>query len=101
MRVAQEEIFGPVVCVIAYDDEAEAISIANDSPFGLSASIFSSDVDKALKMARHVRVGRCNINGFGMDPAIPFGGFKQSGLGREGGLEGLRSYLDTSTIFVG
>jgi betaine-aldehyde dehydrogenase len=99
MRVAQEEIFGPVVCVIPYDHEDHAIAIANDSAFGLSGSVFGSDIDKARTMARRLRVGRRNVNGFGMDPGIPFGGVKQSGVGREGGIEGLRAYLETTSIF--
>jgi len=99
MRVAREEIFGPVVSVIPYDDEDEAVAIANDSPFGLAGAVFAEDRERAFDVLRRIRTGVCTINGFGLDPGIPFGGFKGSGIGREGGVEGLRAYLETKAVF--
>jgi aldehyde dehydrogenase (NAD+) len=98
MRLAREEVFGPVYTFIPYDTEDEAVAIANDSPFGLAGAVFTSDPDRAEKVARSVRTGVFSINGFGLDPGIPFGGFKQSGLGREGGVEGLRMFTETKAI---
>lgn len=98
MRVAREEIFGPVVTVIPYESEAEAVSIANDSDYGLAGSVFTSDVDRGLAIGRQIRVGTFTVNGFTLDIAFPFGGFKQSGIGREGGPEGLAGYLESRTI---
>lgn len=98
MRVAREEIFGPVVCAIPYDDEEEAIQIANDSDMGLSGSVWTTDVDKGLAIARQIETGNFSINGFSMDVAAPFGGYKTSGLGRELGEEGLHDYLEFKAI---
>ena len=98
MRIAQEEIFGPVVSVIAYDDEADAVRIANDSAYGLSGSVWTADVDRGLDVARRVRTGTYTVNGFGMEWSAPFGGFKNSGVGRELGPEGLSAYLEDKTI---
>jgi aldehyde dehydrogenase (NAD+) len=100
MRVAQEEIFGPVLAVIAYDDDREAVAIANDSAYGLSGSVWSSDDDRALAVARKVRTGMLSLNGRPQSFGTPFGGFKQSGIGREMGPEGFRSYLETKSIAV-
>jgi aldehyde dehydrogenase (NAD+) len=99
MRVAREEIFGPVVCVIPYESEDDAVAIANDSPYGLAGAVFSGDTDRAEGVLRRVRTGVCTVNGFGLDPGIPFGGFKCSGIGREGAAEGLRAYLETKVVF--
>ena len=101
MRVAQEEIFGPVLAVIAYDDDRQAVAIANDSPYGLSGSVWSSDPDRALAVARRVRTGMLSLNGQPQAFGTPFGGFKQSGIGREMGPEGFRAYLETKSIAVG
>ncbi|WP_239460098.1 aldehyde dehydrogenase [Nocardioides daejeonensis] len=98
MRVAQEEIFGPVVAVIAYDDEEAAIRIANDSVYGLSGSVWSPDVDRALGVARRIRTGMVSINGRPQAYGSPFGGYKQSGLGREMGPEGFKAFLETKSI---
>lgn len=98
MRIAQEEIFGPVLSVIDYDTEDEAVSIANDSIFGLSGAVWSADPARGVGVARRVRTGTFHVNGLGMDPGSPFGGFKQSGLGRELGPEGLASYLEPKTV---
>jgi betaine-aldehyde dehydrogenase len=98
MRIAQEEIFGPVVAVIPYDDEADAVRIANDSDYGLSGTVWTADADRGLDVARRVRTGSYTVNGFALEFCAPFGGFKQSGLGRELGPEGLNAYLEAKTI---
>lgn len=100
MRIAQEEIFGPVVSVIPYRDDADAVRIANDSNFGLSGTVFTGDVERGTRVARQVRTGNVSINGLQLDPRIPFGGYKQSGVGREGGPEGLSEYLETKAIYL-
>jgi betaine-aldehyde dehydrogenase len=98
MRIAQEEIFGPVLAAIPYEDLDDAVAIANDSSYGLSGSIWTSDPDKGLDVARRVRTGNFNINGFMIEPCAPFGGFKESGMGREAGPEGLAAYLEDKAI---
>jgi len=98
MAIAREEIFGPVVSIISADGEEDAIAIANDSPFGLNASVFTDDADRGYRVARRIRSGTVGQNGFRMDMSIAFGGFKQSGIGREGGVEGLHPYLEAKTL---
>ena len=98
MQVAREEIFGPVVCAIAYDDIEDAIRIANDSEMGLSGSVWTADVDAGIELGRKIDTGNFTINGFSMDIAAPFGGYKSSGLGRELGEEGLHDYLEYKSI---
>ncbi|NGO74151.1 aldehyde dehydrogenase [Streptomyces sp. YC504] len=98
MRIAREEIFGPVVCLIRYDDEDEAVRIANDSPFGLSGAVFTADVERGMRIARRIRTGTLTVNGFRLDLAAPFGGFKQSGIGREFGAEGLAGYFEYQSV---
>jgi len=98
MRIAREEIFGPVLVVIPYDDEADALRIANDSDYGLCGTVWTADVDHGLEIARQVRTGTYIVNGFTMEFGAPFGGFKCSGLGRENGPEGLGAYLEPKTI---
>jgi aldehyde dehydrogenase (NAD+) len=98
MRIAREEIFGPVVAVIPYDTVDEAVAIANDSPYGLSGSVWSTDARRALGIARRIRTGTATINGWRWDFNCPFGGFKESGLGREGGPEGLEAYCEYQAI---
>ena len=99
MRIAQEEIFGPVLVAIPYDDDNDAVRIANDSIFGLSGSIYSADQERALRLAARIRTGTMNINGANFfAPDSPFGGYKQSGIGREMGLEGFEEYLETKTV---
>jgi acyl-CoA reductase-like NAD-dependent aldehyde dehydrogenase len=96
--IAQEEIFGPVLSVIPAADEADAVRIANDTIYGLNASVFTADLDRAQAVARQLRSGTVGINAFRSDFGIAFGGFKQSGVGREGGREGLLPYLEVKTI---
>ena len=99
MRVAREEIFGPVLCFIPYGDDDEAVRIANDSDYGLSGGVWSADPARALALARRVRTGSIAVNGsYPPFPLVPFGGFKQSGLGRELGPEGLTSFLEPRSI---
>ncbi len=98
MTIAQEEIFGPVLSVIAFDDEADAIAIANDSAYGLSGSVWSADADHATDLARQVRTGTITVNHFGMAFGAPFGGYKQSGLGRELGPEGVDAFMEKKSI---
>ena len=98
MTIAQEEIFGPVVSVIAYDDEDDAVAIANDSRYGLSGSVWGADAEHAKDIARRIRSGNVAVNQHTLDPTGPFGGFKQSGLGRENGVEGIDAYVEIQTI---
>jgi aldehyde dehydrogenase (NAD+) len=101
MTIAQEEIFGPVLSVLRYDDPADAVRIANDSDYGLSGSVWTSDVEAGIEVARQVRTGTYGINQFGtLDMRSPFGGFKASGVGRELGPEGLSAYLETKSIVL-
>jgi acyl-CoA reductase-like NAD-dependent aldehyde dehydrogenase len=99
-KIAQEEIFGPVVSVIPAADEEDAVRIANDTIYGLNASVFTPDVDRARAVAARLRTGTVGHNAFRSDFGIAFGGFKQSGIGREGGREGLASYLETKTVIL-
>jgi betaine-aldehyde dehydrogenase len=98
MTIAQEEIFGPVVSVIAYDDTDDAVAIANDSSYGLSGSVWGPDGEQAKAVARRIRSGNVAVNQHLFDPAAPFGGFKQSGLGREYGPEGIDAYVELQSI---
>jgi aldehyde dehydrogenase (NAD+) len=98
MRIAQEEIFGPVLAVIPYDDVDDAVRIANDSEFGLAGSVWTADGDAGMDIARRVRTGTYGVNQYSMDFIAPFGGFKASGIGREFGKEGLEHYLELKSI---
>lgn len=98
MTIAQEEIFGPVLSILPYDTEAEAIGIANDSIYGLAGGVWSADPDRALAVARRIRTGQVDVNGGRFNPLAPFGGYKQSGLGRELGRFGLDEYLQIKSI---
>ncbi|MEV4078425.1 aldehyde dehydrogenase [Nonomuraea fuscirosea] len=100
MRIAREEIFGPVVTIQGYDDVDEAIRIANDTDFGLSGSVFGADAERAFDVALRVTTGHLSVNGFEISPNVPFGGRKLSGHGREGGPEGLESFLETKAVFM-
>lgn len=97
MTIAQEEIFGPVIALIGYKTESEAIEIANDTVYGLSAYIQCLDMEKARQIARKLRVGSIWINGADWDANAPFGGYKQSGNGREHGEWGLEDYLEVKS----
>ncbi|MGB2463113.1 MAG: aldehyde dehydrogenase family protein, partial [Candidatus Puniceispirillaceae bacterium] len=98
MRIAREEIFGPVLVIIPFEDEADAISIANDTPYGLAAYLQTGNADRAERVAGKLRAGAVHINGGGFEYGSPFGGYKQSGNGREGGMMGLEDYLETKTL---
>jgi aldehyde dehydrogenase (NAD+) len=98
MRISREEIFGPVLVIIPFEDEFDAISIANDTPYGLAAYLQTGDQDKAERVASRLRAGAVHVNGGGFNYGSPFGGYKQSGNGREGGLMGLEDYLETKTL---
>jgi aldehyde dehydrogenase (NAD+) len=101
MRIAQEEIFGPVLVVIPYADDADAIRIANESQYGLGASVISADADRAMRVARGFRAGAVSVNGgMSITGDLPFGGFKASGMGREWGREGIEEFLDSKVIAV-
>jgi aldehyde dehydrogenase (NAD+) len=98
MRIAREEIFGPVLAVIPYEDEAHAISIANDSDYGLAGTVWTADADHGMEVARRVRTGSYGVNMYMIETCAPFGGYKASGIGRELGPEGLMSYLEYKSI---
>jgi len=98
MRIAQEEIFGPVLAIIPYGDEDDAVAIANDSIFGLSGTVWGSDPERAAGVARQVRTGNIGVNLFTLDFAAPFGGFKQSGIGREYGPEGISAFTEIQAL---
>lgn len=98
MRIAQEEIFGPVLVIIPFEDEDEAIAIANDTPYGLAAYIQTEDPVRARRVAAQLRAGAIHINGGGFNYGSPFGGYKQSGNGREGGIMGIEDFLETKTL---
>jgi aldehyde dehydrogenase (NAD+) len=99
-RIAQEEIFGPVLSLIPCEDEEDAIRIANESQYGLNGSVLTGDHEKAYAIGRRIRTGGFGQNGLRMDFGLPFGGFKQSGVGREGGIEGLLGYLELKTMLL-
>jgi aldehyde dehydrogenase (NAD+) len=98
MIIAQEEIFGPVLSILPYDSEAEAIEIANDTIYGLAGGVWSGDPERAMKFARKMRTGQVDVNGGRYNPMAPFGGYKQSGIGRELGAFGLEEYLQVKSI---
>jgi len=98
MAIARDEIFGPVLTVIPYGDEAEAVRLANDSPYGLAGSVWTADRDRGREIALQVRAGTFGVNRYGPDPTTPFGGFKASGVGREYGAEGLRAFVEIKAL---
>jgi betaine-aldehyde dehydrogenase len=98
LTIAQEEIFGPVLSILAYDDEDDAVRVANDTPYGLAAAVWSADGERARRVARRVRAGQVDVNGGRFNLLAPFGGFKQSGRGRELGRYGLEEFLETKSL---
>jgi aldehyde dehydrogenase (NAD+) len=98
MVIAREEIFGPVLCILPYKNEEEAIRIANDTPYGLAAYIWSGDLNRAARVGKRIRAGQVTINGAQGDMNTPFGGFKMSGNGREWGEHGLRDFLEVKAM---
>jgi aldehyde dehydrogenase (NAD+) len=98
MRIAREEIFGPVLSILPYEGEENAVAIANDTPYGLSGAVWSADVHRATTVARRLRTGQVDVNGGAFNPAAPFGGYKRSGYGRENGPFGLEEYLQVKSL---
>ena len=98
LRIAREEVFGPVLCVVAVDSEEEAVAVANDTDYGLSGAVWSGDPDRALAVARRLRTGQVAVNGGAFNISAPFGGYKRSGYGREGGRFGLEEYFETKAV---
>jgi aldehyde dehydrogenase (NAD+) len=100
MAIARDEIFGPVLAVVPFADEEEAIRLANDTEYGLSATVWTSDVKRALRLAKAVRAGTIGVNGYQLEPHAAFGGFRQSGLGREGGRGAIEAYTEVKTVLL-
>jgi aldehyde dehydrogenase (NAD+) len=98
MTIAREEIFGPVLSILPYDNEEEAVKIANDTVYGLSGYVSSGSTDHALRVASRLRTGNVHLNGAGPDFGAPFGGYKQSGNGREWGEQGFEEFLETKAV---
>ena len=98
MTIAQEEIFGPVLAIMPYEDEEDAVRIANDSVYGLAGGVWSADEERAKRVARRIRTGQVEINGGAFNPLAPFGGYKQSGHGRELGRFALEEYLQVKSL---
>ncbi|OLF06463.1 aldehyde dehydrogenase [Actinophytocola xinjiangensis] len=100
MEIAREEVFGPVLAVVPFTDEDEAVALANDTDYGLGAGVYTADARRAFRLARRIRAGTVGINGFQVEPHLPFGGFKQSGLGREGGRGAFEAYTELKTVLM-
>jgi aldehyde dehydrogenase (NAD+) len=100
MSIAREEIFGPVLSVIPFSDEDEAVRIANDTEYGLAATVWTSDIKRAMRMTKAIRAGTVGINGYQLEPHAAFGGYRQSGLGREGGRTAIESYTELKTVLL-
>jgi acyl-CoA reductase-like NAD-dependent aldehyde dehydrogenase len=98
MTIAQQEIFGPVLSILPYDTEDEAVAIANDTIYGLAGAVWGADVDRAEAVARRLRTGQVDVNGGAFNPLAPFGGYKQSGIGRERGELGFEEYLEVKSL---
>ncbi len=100
MSIAREEMFGPVLSVIPFDGEEEAVRLANDTDYGLAATVWTSDVRRAMRMTKAIKAGTVGVNGYQLEPNSPFGGFGQSGLGREGGRAAIESYTELKTVLL-
>ena len=102
MKIAQEEIFGPVLTTLAFSNFEEAVSIANDSEYGLAAGVWTNDINKAIRASREIRAGTVYINNYeeGVDSTIPLGGYKQSGIGRDNGSQALENYLQVKSTWI-
>jgi len=100
MSIAREEIFGPVLSVIPFSDEDEAVRIANDTEYGLAATVWTGDLKRAMRMTKALRAGTVGINGYQLEPHAAFGGFGQSGLGREGGRTAIEAYTEVKTVML-
>jgi betaine-aldehyde dehydrogenase len=100
MTIAQEEIFGPVLSIIPYTDEDDAVRIANDSVYGLAGSVWTTNYDKAIEIASRIRTGTYAVNMYAFDPGAPFGGYKNSGIGRENGPEGIDEYVEHKSVLL-
>jgi aldehyde dehydrogenase (NAD+) len=100
MTIAQEEIFGPVLCIIAYDTEADAVRIANESVYGLAGSVWTTDIPRGIEIAAQIRTGTYGINWYAVDPRSPFGGYKNSGIGRELGHEGVEHFCQLKSVLM-
>jgi aldehyde dehydrogenase (NAD+) len=101
MRIAQEEVFGPVLSIIRFKDEAEAVAIANDVRFGLAAAVWTSDIGRAVRMSERLQAGTVWVNAYrAVSFMAPFGGYKDSGLGRENGIDAIREYLQVKTVWI-
>ncbi|SDG64972.1 aldehyde dehydrogenase (NAD+) [Lentzea fradiae] len=100
MTIAREEIFGPVLTVVPFDSEEEAVRLANDTEYGLGAGVYTNDVRRAFRVSKALRVGMVGVNGFQLEPHVPFGGYKQSGLGREGGQSAYEAYTELKTVMM-
>jgi aldehyde dehydrogenase (NAD+) len=100
MTIAREEIFGPVLSVMPFTDEDEAIATANTTEYGLAATVWTSDIKRALRVTKMLRAGTVGINGYGLEPHAPFGGYQQSGIGREGGRTAIEAYTELKTVLI-
>jgi len=98
--VCREEVFGPVVMVVPFTDEADAVRIANDSVYGLAGSVYTTDYGKAVEIAKQIRTGTYGINMYAFDAGAPFGGYKNSGIGRECGPEGISGYCESKSVLL-
>ena len=100
MTIAREEIFGPVLAVVPFSEEDEAVRLANDTEYGLGATVWTADIKRAMRLARSVRAGTVGVNGYQLEPHAPFGGYRQSGLGREGGRTSIEAYTEVKTVLI-
>jgi aldehyde dehydrogenase (NAD+) len=100
MTIAREEIFGPVLSVLPFADEDEAIKIANTTEYGLAATVWTNDIKRALRVTKRLRAGTVGINGYTLEPHAAFGGYQQSGIGREGGRTSIEAYTEVKTVFI-